>query len=186
MDKKKIRKEILNIRNSLEKRIKESYDDKIFNCFIESELYKNSNNIFIYVSYGSEVNTIKLIERFLKDKKKVFVPKINFSTKEMFAIKIESLDILVENKMGILEPKYLDRYIKQDDLDIILMPGAVFDLQGNRIGYGGGYYDRYLKNTDKNNKIALAYSLQLAEEIPCESHDIKVDYIVTEKNIKKI
>lgn len=186
MDKKKIRKEILNIRNSLENKIKKKYDEKIYSNFIESDLYKSSNNIFIYVSYGSEVNTIKLIERFLKDKKKVFVPKINFSTREMFAIKIETLDVLVKNKFGILEPKYLDRYIKEEDLDIILMPGAVFDLNGNRIGYGGGYYDRYLKNTDKKNKIALAYSIQLTDEIPSENHDIKVDYIITEKNIKKI
>lgn len=98
----------------------------------------------------------------------------------MKAIKLNSIDELKKNSMGILEPIDDSNYIEKENIDLIVVPGVVFDKECNRIGYGGGYYDRYLKDIkSKENKIALAYDLQIVDKIESEVHDIKVDYIIT-------
>jgi 5-formyltetrahydrofolate cyclo-ligase len=183
-DKKALRIEVLKKRESISKKEKDLLDKIILDKLYESNLYKTSKNIFVYVSFRDEINTIKLIERALLDNKNIYVPKVYNSTKTMKAIFINSLDKLEKNKMGILEPKDDTLVIDKNDIDLIIVPGAVFDKSFNRIGYGGGYYDRYLEEIKyKNNKIALAYDFQIIDEIEAESHDIKVDYIITDKRI---
>lgn len=184
-NKKQLRKRVLSMRNSLDKDNKNSFDREIFNKLVLSELYNKSMNIFIYISFGSEVETKDIIMKALDDGKKVYVPKINGENNEMKAINIESLEGLVENSFGILEP-ISDVEISKEKIDLIIVPGAVFDKEGNRIGYGGGYYDRYLEAIkDKKNKIALVYDFQIVDYIPSEVHDIKVDYIISNKGFIK-
>lgn len=184
-NKKQLRKRVLSMRNSLDKDNKNSFDREIFNKLVLSELYNKSMNIFIYISFGSEVETKDIIMKALDDGKKVYVPKINGENNEMKAINIESLEGLVENSFGILEP-ISDVEISKEKIDLIIVPGAVFDKEGNRIGYGGGYYDRYLEAIkDKKNKIALVYDFQIVDYIPNEVHDIKVDYIISNKGFIK-
>ena len=102
----------------------------------------------------------------------------------MKAVKINSLDELIVDNYGILEPKYVDKNNIGDNFDLIIMPGVAFDRCGNRIGYGGGYYDKYLLNIKEDiKKIALAYDIQVIDDIHREKHDIKVDCIITEKEI---
>ena len=85
--------------------------------------------------------------------------------------------------MGILEP-IDDSIVIKKDIDLIIVPGAVFDKDFNRIGYGGGYYDRYLEDIAyKNNKVVLAYDFQIVDKIEKEEHDVKVDIIITDKQI---
>ena len=99
----------------------------------------------------------------------------------MEAVEITSLEGLKENKYGILEPDDSKEEFCKNNLDLIILPGVAFDLVGKRIGYGGGYYDRYLENIDKKIiKVALIYDFQLLENVPAEEHDIKADYIITE------
>ena len=104
----------------------------------------------------------------------------------MIAVKINSFAELNVDNYGILEPISVDKEKIASDFDIIVMPGVAFDKEGNRIGYGGGYYDKYLeKNIFKAKKIALAYEEQILEKIETDYHDIKVDFIInTEKIIK--
>ena len=183
-DKKALRIEVLKKREDLLKKEKELLDKKILDKLYESDLYKTSKNIFVYVSFRDEINTIKLIERALLDNKNIYVPKVYNRTKTMKAIFVNSLDKLEKNKMGILEPKDDNLVIDRNDIDLIIVPGAVFDKSFNRIGYGGGYYDRYLEEIKyKNNKMALAYDFQIIDKIEAESHDIKMDYIITEERI---
>ncbi len=179
-EKKVLRNKILEIRDSLNNNEKELMDNKIFNELINTDLYKRSINIFIYISFSNEINTRNIIEKAFKDKKNVFIPKVYKDEKSMKAIKLNSIDELKKNSMGILEPIDDSNYIEKENIDLIVVPGVVFDKECNRIGYGGGYYDRYLKDIkSKENKIALAYDLQIVDKIESEVHDIKVDYIIT-------
>lgn len=185
-EKEILRNKILSIRDSLNRNEKEIMDNEIFNKLKNTELYKNARNIFIYISFSNEINTINIIKKALEDKKDVFIPKIYKTNKSMKAIKLNSFDDLKKNSMGILEPIDDSKYIEKENIDLIVVPGVVFDKDCNRIGYGGGYYDRYLKDIAyKNNKVVLAYDLQVIDKIENEKHDIKVDYIITNTKIIK-
>lgn len=182
MDKNILRKEILERRNYLELDNKIKYDKVIFKKLINSDIYKRSKKIFTYISFGSEVDTKKFINYAISDNKDIYVPKTDKVNKEMLAIKINSLNNMNVDKLGILEPKHVDKSKVGDKFDLIIMPGVAFDKNGNRIGYGGGYYDKYIsKINDKCVKLALAYELQIVENIKSEIHDIKVDFIITNK-----
>lgn len=185
-EKKVLRNKVLEIRDSLDNSEKEIMDTKIFNELINTELYKKASNIFIYISFSNEINTINIIEKAFEDRKNIFIPKVYKDEKSMKAIKLNSFDELKKNSMGILEPIDDSDYIEKENIDLIVVPGVVFDNECNRIGYGGGYYDRYLNEIkSKENKIALAYDLQVVDKIECEAHDIKVDYIITNTRIIK-
>ena len=182
MDKNILRKEILERRNYLELDNKSKYDKVIFEKLINSDIYKKSKKIFTYISFSSEVDTKKFINYAISDNKDIYVPKTDKVNKEMLAIKINSLNNMNVDKLGILEPKHVDKSKIGDKFDLIIMPGIAFDKNGNRIGYCGGYYDKYIsKINDKCVKLALAYELQIVENIKSEIHDIKVDFIITNK-----
>ena len=105
----------------------------------------------------------------------------------MVAIRINSLDNMDVDNWGILEPKTVDKNKIGKDFDLILMPGLAFDRRGNRVGYGGGYYDKYLSQIkEESNKIVVAYDFQIVNNIRNENHDIKVNYIITNKEFIKI
>lgn len=185
-DKKILRNKILSRRDLLNIKEKESIDNSIFNKLISTDLYKKSKSIFIYLSFGTEIDTKKIINRAFQDKKEVYIPKIYKKDKSMKAIRLNSFEDLNENSMGILEPIDDSDYINKEEIDLIIVPGVVFDLNGNRIGYGGGYYDRYLEDIKKvSNKVALAYDLQIVDFIDPEAHDISVDYIITNTKVRK-
>lgn len=184
MNKKDIRKSILQKRDTLKTRGEKDF--LIFDRLISSNIYKKSKVLFTYVSFGSEVDTLALIEKAISDGKTVCIPKTNFEDKEMKAIKIESLRELIKTKQGILEPIGGEE-LNIDSIDFIIMPGVAFDFNGNRIGYGAGFYDRFLnKQRKKSIKVALCYETQIIEDAMAEEHDIKVDYIITENYIKNI
>ena len=187
LNKKNIREEIIDKRNNLILDIKQNYDSLIFEEIINSEIYKKSKKIFTYISFGSEVDTIKLINYSFSNNKEVYVPKINKQTKDMIALKIHNFNNMSVDKWGIIEPKSVDKTNIGTDFDLIIMPGIAFDKQGNRVGYGGGYYDKYIsKLNNTSNLLALAYDFQMIQDIESESHDIKVDFILTNKGFIKV
>ena len=118
--------------------------------------------------------------------KKIIVPKTIPETKELILSELkdyeQDLDIGV---YGVLEPnKEFIRPVSYDVIELVLVPGAVFDIKGNRIGYGAGYYDRFLSKLDESiPKIALAYDFQIVDKITPHEHDVPMDYIITEKRI---
>ncbi|MDY2630147.1 MAG: 5-formyltetrahydrofolate cyclo-ligase [Clostridium sp.] len=186
-EKKILRNKILIIRNSLDKEVKEAMDDEIYNKLITSDLYIKAKNIFIYLSFGSEIQTNNIITKALRDGKEVYIPKVYKKNKLMKAVRLKSFNDLKENSMGILEPIDDSNYIDKREIDLILVPGVVFDLNGNRIGYGGGYYDRYLQDIKEiRNKVVLAYDLQIVDSINPDIHDIAFDYIITNTRLEKI
>lgn len=180
MEKIKIREEVIKKRNYLSLEIKKNYDELIFKQLINSDIYNKAKKIFTYVSFGSEVDTKKFIKYALNDNKEIYVPKTDKVNKEMVAININSLNNMSVDNWGILEPKSVEKNKIGREFDLIIMPGVAFDRFGNRIGYGGGYYDKYVSQIkDISNRISLAYDFQLVKSIESESHDIKVNGIIT-------
>lgn len=179
-NKKDIRRFVLEKRDKLEPDTKVELDKKIFSELINSEAYKNASVIFVFVSFKSEVDTHEIIKQALKDSKTICVPRINAKEREMEIFKINSLEELKEGYYGILEPGEDCPAVNGNNIDIVLMPGAAFDRQGGRIGYGGGFYDRFLSRMNKKvDKIALAYDFQILDRVPMDEFDVRVDGIVT-------
>lgn len=182
MDKKMIRKKYLNSREEMSLYEIELFNKKIFSNLISNHHYQKSNSIFTYVSIGNEVDTRRMIDQALKDGKKVAVPKI-FGKGKMKFYYIQSLKELAKAKFDLLEPIHLDTEATSNGNSIFIVPGVAFDLSKNRIGYGGGYYDRYLSKASYEKTIALAYERQLVDLIPSDLNDIKMNLIITEKKI---
>ncbi|MVX62750.1 5-formyltetrahydrofolate cyclo-ligase [Clostridium chromiireducens] len=185
-DKKTLRKEILTKRKDIDNVEKEKMDKKILNKFYESKFYKDATNIFVYISYDSEIDTRLIINKALKDNKKIYVPRTEFETRIMDAVEIKSFDNLIKSNYGILEPSKNEPCINPNELDLIVVPGVAFDRNGGRMGYGAGFYDRYFKKITKDNieriiKLALAYNFQVLDKVPMNEQDVPVDFIITEK-----
>lgn len=187
-DKKVLRKRILTERKNINVVEKEEMDNKILDKFYKSEYYRKSKKIFIYISYDSEINTKGIINKALKDNKKIYVPRTEFKTRLMDAVEITSLDNLVESEYGILEPSIKQPHINPNEIDLIVVPGVAFDKQGGRMGYGAGFYDRYFKKINEDNmkkitKLALAYDFQIIEKVPMDEQDIPVNCVITENEV---
>ena len=188
MDKKSIRKNILEARNNLDTHEKKKMDNIIEKKFLNSKEYICAKNIFIYISYGSEINTKNIILKAIKDNKNVYVPRTEIKTRNMDAVNIISFDKLIRNPYGILEPSNEELSIDPNELDLIVVPGVAFDNNKGRMGYGAGYYDRYFSKISEKyykriNKVALAYDFQIIDHIPMDKNDVPVDSIITTSKI---
>lgn len=182
-NKRAVRKSILAKRESLDNNLKNRMDKVIQEKFLNSDYYNSAKKIFIYISYGSEINTIEIISRAISDGKKIYVPRTIFKEKLMDAVQITSFDNLIKSRYGILEPRKEEPAVDPNDIDLIVVPGVTFDKYGGRMGYGAGYYDRYFKRLTKVSitKLALAYDFQILNHVPMEEHDVPVDVIYTEE-----
>jgi len=154
--------------------------------FFSTPEYKEAGVIAYYMSFRSEVETENMIRESLKLGKKVVLPVSRVKRKELQMVYVKNFDKdFKPGTYGILEPK--NTKVKLDDLsqlDIVVLPGSVFDLSGYRLGYGGGYYDRFLQTLGSETVIiGLAYEFQVVNEVPREPHDIPVHQIVTENRI---
>lgn len=180
MDKNELREYMKNLRGSISIEEKDKKDRSIFNKVVNNKQYIEAETIMVYVSFGLEVDTISIIKNALDNNKIVCVPKIINKKDGMKAVKIEKLEDLIKNKFGILEPLSFDKEINGKDIDLFLVPGLAFDKNGGRIGYGAGYYDRFLKNSKDNSlKIGLAYDFQVIDNVPMAENDIYLDIIIS-------
>lgn len=179
--KKSIRKLVQERKDALSKDERQNLDNIIFDKVINSCAYKNSHTIFIFVSYNNEVDTHKIIKQALRDKKILCVPRIISKEEGMDIVQIKSFEDLKEGAYGILEPDDSELKIEEKNIDVSYLPGLAFDRRGGRVGYGGGFYDRFLLKTRKNSKkIGLAYKFQVFPEVPTEEHDVFIDGIITD------
>jgi len=151
---------------------------------------KESKNIMIYVSYRSEVSTNKLIISLLNNNKRIFAPYCIKDKKRMEVVEIENPDQdLEKGAYGIKEPAKRIRNNKIDpkNLDIVVVPAVAFSKSGYRVGYGGGYYDRFLERlANKTITIGINYEEMLFDTVPKEDHDLAVDMVVTDKRLLRI
>lgn len=171
--KKLIRKHILQERRNISKLEKEEKDRIILKDIVSSKEYKEAKKIFIYVSLKDEVDTIELIRAALGDNKEVFVPYVISKEEGMIAVKIQTLEDLESGSYGILEPKDISNSIKDNkELDLIIAPAVAMTKTGYRIGYGGGFYDRFLQDIGEDTvAIVIVYKEQIVNDIPVEPHD---------------
>lgn len=179
MTKQEIRKRNLKIRYELSGR--EDKNKKILQNLLSADFYKNAQTIMTYISYKSEVDTIGLILNMINDKKRLCAP-VCFENGIMEAFEFSSLESLAVSKMGISEPETTVKVLPED-IDLIIVPGCAFNEEGFRIGYGGGFYDRYLKST-KSVTCGLFYEALKTDFLP-DKTDIPLKFIVTEENIYK-
>jgi len=176
--KKELRKILIEKRKNLPLEYRHNADYQIFRNIITSDAYQTSNTIFCFVSTEDEVNTYPIIEHALNTGKCVVVPKC-IAKGSMHAYQIKSFNDLESGKYGIQEPKEYCKLIQPSDIDLAVVPCLSCNSEGYRIGYGGGFYDRYLHG-ENFIKIAICYKELLLEEIPTDSFDEKIDIIISE------
>lgn len=181
--KQTLKQEILSKRNHLNKEDIKKKSELIKNNLYALPEFQKSKNIMFYASFNSEVDTQEIIKELLDKKEKIIVvPYVVKNNPILQLSELKDFNELEPKTFGILEPKELyKREFNPEKVDLILIPGVVFARNGHRIGYGYGFYDRFLK-TIKNNptKIALVYDFQIVEKIPEEQHDVPMDIIITE------
>lgn len=176
MDKAELRKQMIKARLDLDSITYTAKSNFIINKLKSNPAFIKAKTIGIYVSFNQEVDTIALITEML-GKKNICVPKIE--GKEMNFYLIDSLQKLKANRMGILEPDN-KKLVLSDQIDLMIVPLVGYDKNNNRLGYGGGYYDRYLKNYNQTT-IGLAFSFQMVDCLPVEPFDLPIDVIINEK-----
>jgi 5-formyltetrahydrofolate cyclo-ligase len=192
--KNKIREDLLKQRDAItseQKILKESAIEERLFC---QDAFKQAKNVLLYVSFRSEVDTRRYLDDVIKLNKKLILPVVDSKHGKLNLYEVSDVSDLEPGYMGILEPrKRADMSVSLKDIDLVIIPGTGFDRDGNRLGYGGGYYDKLLSYESKQLSrvdkhitiIALAFEEQIGENIPAEPHDIKVDMIVTDKRLIK-
>lgn len=190
--KKSLRELFLAKRDGITEENKKINESAIRRRLFSLEYFKEAKTILFYASFRSEVDTIKSIQNTLKLKKRVVLPVVDTKHKQLKLYEVHDTSELSPGYMGIPEPvPSRMRNIGLNEIDIEIIPGIGFDPKGNRLGYGAGYYDKLLSHKSKRlsktrghiTTIALAFEEQIAEKIPSEPHDIRVDLIVTDKRI---
>ena len=174
------RKMLKTARAKLPEASRLNYSNSITEQVLSLDEIKNARTIFIYISYASEVHTHALINALLAAGKTLAVPKIvdsDFMEAESFA----SWEDLVPGELGILTPR--NSKPCHGPFDVALTPGLGFTLSGHRMGFGRGYYDKWFSQNKVRHKIALAYEVQLVEDIPVEDTDVPMEKIVTEQRV---
>jgi 5-formyltetrahydrofolate cyclo-ligase len=150
---------------------------------VDLKEFKEAKKVALYANFKNEVMTDFIFNESIKEGKKVFFPKIDVVKKRMCFCEIDSDDGLAKGCYGVLQP-VSDKNISIEWVDIIFVPGLVFDIQGNRLGYGKGHYDKVLSALKgKKSVVGLAFEMQIAGEVPVCSHDVKMDKIITEDRI---
>ena len=175
MDKKELRRTIRERKRAMTEEEIVSRSEKLGVLFAQSEAYKNAKTIYGYLPYNQEVRTVPILEQALKDGKKVAVPKVYGD--EMKFLYLDDLTKVSKGYAGIPEP-IADGPVADDETALVLMPGLAFDPQGHRIGYGGGFYDKFLAAEPNHPTLALCYEFQLLPELDTEEHDIPVDTVL--------
>ena len=180
--KDEIRSDIKAMRKTLVYEEKSKLDKLIFEKLVETEQYRKAKGIFIFVSLGDEVDTHNIIRKAFQDKKQIYVPKVISKKEGMVAVEIKSLEELKPGVMGILEPENTKMNEGNYEFDLAIIPGLAFDKAGGRLGYGGGFYDKFVNKLGNCELIAIGYQFQIINKVPMEDHDVRIHGIITDSN----
>ena len=175
MDKKALRAAVRAQKRAMTEQQIDEKSAALGKLFAETEQYKAAKTIYGYLPYNQEVRTLPILEQALRDGKKVAVPKVYGD--EMRFIYLTDLSRVEKGYASIPEP-IDDGPVADDPTALVLMPGLAFDPQGHRMGYGGGFYDKFLAAQPGHPTVALCYEFQMLPQLPCESHDIPVDLVL--------
>ncbi|MBR3979314.1 MAG: 5-formyltetrahydrofolate cyclo-ligase [Oscillospiraceae bacterium] len=175
MDKKFLRQQIKEKKKAMTEAEIESASNVLAEKFYASAQYQNANTIYGYLPYNQEVRTVPILQRALSDGKRVAVPKVY--GEEMRFIYLTDLSQVEKGYCGIPEP-VADGPVADDRTALVLMPGLAFDPAGHRIGYGGGFYDKFLSSEPEHPTVALCYGFQVFPRLETEEFDIPVDCVL--------
>ena len=175
MHKKELREYIRQQKRSMTMEQIQRKSARLGELFVSTEAYKQADTIYGYLPYNQEVRTIPILERALADGKRVAVPKVYGET--MKFIYMTDLARVEKGFGGIPEP-VADEPVAEDTKALVLMPGLAFDREGHRIGYGGGFYDRFLQEEPNHPTVALCFDFQMLPEIQTEEFDVPVDLVL--------
>lgn len=188
IEKKELRKQILVKRDALTCEEHKEKSHVIAQNVIQHPVFKEADTLLLYASFRSEVDTTELFQAAKILGKKIYYPKVLGAEMEFY--RVETEDDFENGCWGILEPKPVEdrRYVAEKEEKVcIIMPGAVFDANGNRIGYGRGYYDKFLEEIQSFHvcKVGIGFECQRIsiDEFPVEEHDIGLDILITENNV---
>lgn len=183
--KKSLRKCLLATRNALDEKERRASDKAIL-CHLLSmpEVYA-AHTVMLYLDFRGEPTSEAMIRWGLAAGKRICAPKTIVEERRLIPLRIEDPDDLISGAYGIREPRDSEEArVEIEAIDTVILPGVGFDRRGGRLGYGGGYYDRFLPKLRPDVvKIAVAYELQVLPEVPLEPHDTKLDALVTEAGV---
>ena len=175
MDKKTLRAEIRAKKRAMTEEQIESASRRLGELFADCEAYRQAKTIYGYLPYNQEVRTVPMLERALADGKRVAVPKV-YGDRMKF-IYMTDLNRVEKGYANIPDPVD-DEPVAEDPTAMVLMPGLAFDREGHRIGYGGGFYDKFLAEEPEHPTVALCYGVQMLEKLDTEEFDIPVDLVL--------
>lgn len=175
MDKQALRKEIREKKRAMTEAEIVNKSEKLGQLFLASRAYQEAKAIYGYLPYNQEVRTVAMLQQAILDGKRVAVPKCY--GEEMRFIWMDDLSKVEKGYCGIPEP-VADGPVADDPTALVLMPGLAFTEEGLRMGYGGGFYDKFLASEPGHPTLALCYDFQMVEHIPTEEYDIPVDTVL--------
>lgn len=186
MEKNQLRQDILGRRDTLSPSQQQDHGERVLHRLLDMEEFQRANTLFIYVSFRSELATLPIIEQILEAGKRVVVPVTLVAEKDLLPVMItDPVADLLPGYCSIPEPKKDIREkncISAAEIDMVLLPGSVFDERGGRMGYGGGYYDRFVSaKAPQAKRIGLCHELQVVPKAPLQAHDEMLDFILTEE-----
>lgn len=189
LNKDDLRKYLLNERKNLSQTAISEKSKRIAEIIVNLDRYQQSEKMMLYISTKKEVQTKEIIKSAQKDHKKIYIPLIDRKKSDLIPSLVYDFEReLILGELGIAQPKKeFYRLVPPNILDLVIVPGVAFTEKGHRLGRGGGYYDRFLSKLKKDAfTIALAFEMQIVDQIPLEENDIPVDCIITEKRILMI
>ena len=186
--KQAIREHVIRKRDHIPREVRSVKDLLIKEKILLLPEFISSQTVLFYASFRSEVETSGMITESLKSGKRVLLPKVDKAEKALRIYEIKDINELSTGYMGIPEPSQNDeRMAGPEEVDLVIIPGVAYDYAGNRLGYGAGYYDRLLSQSERKLfVVAPAFEEQMVDLIPAEKHDMKVDIIVTDRRIMRV
>ena len=175
MDKKELRRQIREQKRAMSEEQINAASERLGALFLNCRQYKEAKTIYGYLPYNQEVRTVPMLEQAMKDGKRVAVPKCYGD--EMRFIYMDDLSKVGKGYANIPEP-IADAPVADDPTALVLMPGLAFTEDGKRMGYGGGFYDKFLASEPHHPTVALCYDFQMVDNIPTEDYDIPVDCVL--------
>ena len=186
LEKKIIRQTVLKQRHAFSVQEKTPAEQRMLKFLQGWEVFRMAKTIHIFISKTDEPDTTLIIESAWESGKKVAVPCVLPETFELFHSQLKSFEDLFSGSLGVLEPSPEVRIaMTPESFDLIIIPGVAFDRHGGRLGYGKGYYDRFLEQTGAF-RLAMAFDFQVIEKVPTEKHDVVMNGILTEAGIIEV
>ena len=178
-EKGSLRKALLEKRRNIPRRSRHVKSRHILRTLSQEPVFRRAEHVALYYGIAPEVETRPFLEKVLKDKK-IYLPRIG-PKKSMALCRVRSLSRdLKKGAYNIKEPRAFCKKRPARQMDMIIVPGVAFDKSGGRLGRGGGYYDRFLRNARKVIKVGLCFREQIVKKVPMMMHDVKMDRVITD------